>query len=252
MPPRISAPPTIFWSSVMLLSPIVFATSTPTSESGAEPRSIQEREPRVHRAEHAVAHRAERLEDRAVEDVGADRDLRVEAEEQDQDRRHQAAAAHPGHADEDPDEEPRERELPGHAPVLGGKRAGDERPAGEPAAELVRLAAGAEAGDRGEQRERGDEQAERDPERREPGGVGERGRGEHGEADHVRDARRARVLERPLAEARLDQLEVGEARQAPAAAEREPERELEREQREQPPPAGRDRDDREHPDHASG
>jgi len=67
----------------------------------------------VHRPEHAVAHRAERLEDGAVEDVRADGDFRVEAEEQDQDRRHQRAAAHPRHPDEDPDEQARQRELPG-------------------------------------------------------------------------------------------------------------------------------------------
>ena len=42
----------------------------------------------------------------------------------------------------------------------------------------------------------------------EAGGVRDRGGGEHDEPDHVRGARRARVLERPLAEARLDQLEV--------------------------------------------
>ena len=47
--------------------------------------------------------------------------------------------------------------------------------------------------------------------------------------------RGGRVLDRALAEARLHELEVREARQAPAAAERQPERELEREQREQRP-----------------
>ena len=78
-----------------------------------------QRQPRVHGAEHAVAHRAERLEDRAVEDVGADAHLGVEAEEQDQDRRHQRAAAHPRHADEHADEQSRQRELPGHARAPG-------------------------------------------------------------------------------------------------------------------------------------
>jgi hypothetical protein len=53
---------------------------------------------------------AERLEDRPVEDVGADRDRRVELEEEDEHRRHQGAAAHPGHADEDSDQEARDRE----------------------------------------------------------------------------------------------------------------------------------------------
>ena len=109
------------------------------------------------------------------------------------------------------------------------QRAGDERPAGQAAAELVGLATGAEAGGRGEQGERGDEQRRaRRPSVGEARRVGERRRREHDEADHVRGPRRARVLERPLAEARLDELEVGEARQAEAAPEREPERELER------------------------
>ena len=51
-----------------------------------------------------------------------------------------------------------------------------------------------------------------------------------------------------LAEARLDELEVREAREAVPAAERQPDDELEREQREQPPPAGDDCDSREHSD----
>ena len=45
------------------------------------PEEHPAREPGVHGAEHPVARGAEGLEDRAVEDVGADRDLRVEAEE---------------------------------------------------------------------------------------------------------------------------------------------------------------------------
>ena len=73
-----------------------------------------EREVPVNGAEHAVPHGAERLEHGAVQDVGADGDLRVEPEDEDQDRRHQRAAAHPGHPDEDPDEQAGERELPGH------------------------------------------------------------------------------------------------------------------------------------------
>ena len=63
--------------------------------------------------------------------------------------------------DEDSDEQPRERELPGHAegrPGIGQETKG--RPV-KSAAELVRLAARAEPRRRGEQRERGDEQRER-------------------------------------------------------------------------------------------
>ena len=72
------------------------------------------REAGVDGAEHAVARGAERFEDRPVEDVGADGDFRVEAEEEDQDRRHQAPATHSGHPDEDSDQQAGERELPGH------------------------------------------------------------------------------------------------------------------------------------------
>src|SRR5262249_10685595 len=72
-----------------------------------------ESEVRVHVAELTVADRAERLEDGSVEDVRADRCLRIEPEDEDQHRGHQAAAAHPGHADEEPDEGAGEDELPG-------------------------------------------------------------------------------------------------------------------------------------------
>ena len=59
---------------------------------------------------------------------------------------------------------------------------------------------------------------------------------------------RARVLELPFAETRLDQLEVDEARDAPAAPERQREPKLDRDQREQQPPAREHRDGREDPD----
>ena len=48
---------------------------------------------------------AERLEDSAVEDVGTDRHRRLEAEDEDQHRRHQRAATHAGHADEQADQQ---------------------------------------------------------------------------------------------------------------------------------------------------
>ena len=53
-----------------------------------------------------MTHRAERLEDRSVHDVRADRDGRLEAEDEHEHRRHQRAAAHPGHPDEQADEKP--------------------------------------------------------------------------------------------------------------------------------------------------
>ena len=128
------------------------------------------------------------------------------------------------------------------------QRAGDEGPAGEPAAELVRLAARAEPGHGGEQRQRGDDRAEHDAGERQPDRVGERRRGQEDRADDVREAGRARVLERPLAEARLHELEVGDARQAVAASEDEADDQLRAEEREQEPPAGEHGDERQDPD----
>src|SRR5205823_5693105 len=54
------------------------------------------------------------LEDRTVEDVRPDRERRLEAEDDHEDRRQQRAPAHPGHSDQRPDQEAAERELPGH------------------------------------------------------------------------------------------------------------------------------------------
>jgi hypothetical protein len=54
----------------------------------------------VHRLHPQVAPAADRLRHRRVEDVGADRRRRLDAEDQDQERRHQGSAAHAGHADE--------------------------------------------------------------------------------------------------------------------------------------------------------
>jgi hypothetical protein len=70
-----------------------------------------EGEARVDGTEHPVSHRAERLEDRTVEDVGADRDLRVEPEQEDQDR---VINEPPPIPVRDPDEQVGERQLPGH------------------------------------------------------------------------------------------------------------------------------------------
>ena len=78
---------------------------------------------------------------------------------------------------------------------------------------------------------------------------GETCRAQEDRADEVREPGRPGVLERALAEARLDELEVGETLQAPAAAEREPDDQLDREQREQPPRPDGDGDERQDPDH---
>ena len=59
----------------------------------------------AHGTQPPVPHGAERLEDCAVENVRPDRRRGVEVEEEDQDRRHQGAAAHPGHPDEQPGDE---------------------------------------------------------------------------------------------------------------------------------------------------
>ncbi len=129
------------------------------------------------------------------------------------------------------------------APGLRRQRAADERLPAQEAGELVRLAAGAEAGHRGEERERRDERAEGEAEHGQAGRVRERRGAEDDEADGVREARRPRVLERALAVPRLQHLEPEQAGQAVAAPEAEPDRELEREEREQPPPAGGEREE---------
>ena len=75
---------------------------------------------------------------------------------------------------------------------------------------------------RREQRQGGDERAERSSERLPAGGEGEAGSAEEDGADEVRDPGRARVLERAFAKPGLDELEVGEARETPAAADVRP------------------------------
>src|SRR4029078_11588787 len=76
---------------------------------------------------------------------------------------------------------------------------------------------------------------------------GER-RGEKRGADHVREPRRTRVFECALTDVRLHELEVGEAWQAVASAERQTDDQLEREHTEEPRPAGHHGDERERPD----
>src|SRR4051794_29941714 len=69
----------------------------------------------MHVPELAMPPCAERLEDGAVKDVGADGSLRVEPEDEDQHRRHQRPAAHAGHADQCPDRKAGDHELPVHS-----------------------------------------------------------------------------------------------------------------------------------------
>ena len=95
----------------------------------------------------------------------------------------------------------------------------------------------------------GDEAAETGAQAVPAGEEGETCRAQEDRADEVREPRRPGVLERALAEARLDELEVGETLQAPAAAEREPDDQLDREQREEPPRPDRDGDERQDADH---
>jgi len=56
---------------------------------------------------------AERLEDRSVHQISADGLPRIETEDEHQERRHQRAAAHPGHADQRAYAETQQNELPG-------------------------------------------------------------------------------------------------------------------------------------------
>jgi hypothetical protein len=89
----------------MALDQLRDADARERERTGAEEHP--EGQPRVHGAEPPVADRAERLEDRAVQDVGADRVGRLEAEEDDEDRRHQRAAAHAGEPNDRADQQAR-------------------------------------------------------------------------------------------------------------------------------------------------
>jgi hypothetical protein len=74
-------------------------------------------------------------------------------------------------------------------------------------------------------------------------------RAQEHEADHVGEAGRAGVLQRALADPGLDQLEVRQARQAEPAPERQPDRQLQRQQTKQPGLAGDHGDQRQRADH---
>ena len=117
----------------------------------------------------------------------------------------------------------------------------------QPRAEAVGLAAGAEAGRSGQEGERGDEEPERGAQRvREAERVGERRPARARPTPTTLAKRGGRESSiGPFAEARLHELEVGEARQAVAPAEGEADRQLRRQQPEDHPPAREDGDERE-------
>jgi hypothetical protein len=74
----------------------------------------------VHRLQLQVPPAAGGLGNRRVEDVRTDRRGRLDPEEQDEERRHQGAAAHPGHADQESDAEAEEDDCWIHLRVRGG------------------------------------------------------------------------------------------------------------------------------------
>ena len=78
--------------------------------------------------------------------------------------------------------------------------------------QLVSLAADAEAGGCGREREHGHEQRERPAEHVEAEGERQGCAGQHDGSDRVREARRPGVLDRAFPETGLDELEVGDAR----------------------------------------
>ena len=75
------------------------------------------RDAHVDRARAPVAPAAEGLGDGAVGEVGADRDDGLDADDDDQQRRHQRAATDPGHPDQDADTESEDDDEGVHAPA---------------------------------------------------------------------------------------------------------------------------------------
>ncbi len=94
-----------------------------------------ERQGDVHRTLAPVLPRAGDLGDGGVGDVGADRHRRREAEDEDQHRRHERAAAHAGEPDEEADHEAGDAEVAVQVAAEREVHGGDEeRPAAEPEA----------------------------------------------------------------------------------------------------------------------
>jgi hypothetical protein len=126
--------------------------------------------------------------------------------------------------------------------------AADEAAACQRIAQLVRRASGAQPCGGGQQGEKRDERAKPRPDRIRPRRVARARCGEEDETDQVGKPRRARVLERSLAEAGLEDLEVEQAGEAEAPPEGEADGELGGQHCEQPPGADRHRDERDEPD----
>jgi hypothetical protein len=126
--------------------------------------------------------------------------------------------------------------------------------AGAHAAELrpdaVGDAAHAQAHGRGHERQRRHQDGDGVPGAVEPGGVEHRRAPEEEGAELVGEAGRARVLHRPLTQARLDHRVVEAAGEAPLPAEAQRQGELERRQRQERPQPGRQRRDRHQGDEA--
>jgi len=110
--------------------------------------------------------------------------------------------------------------------VLAGCAGFAELDAAEARQQPVDLTANAEPRCGRQQREPGYQQAERPAKRVETQRVGDRGRAEHGYADHVGETRRTSVLDEALAEPRLKHLEIEQAGETPPPAERHADGEL--------------------------
>ncbi len=123
-------------------------------------------------------------------------------------------------------------------------RTGDETPACYEISQLVRLATRAQACCRGQESQDRDQPAERRSEHLGAGQIRDGCRCQKRHSDHIREPRRSGVLERPFPPDGLDELEVRETGEAVPATEGQPDDELEREQREQQPPTGQDREGR--------
>src|SRR2546423_6534804 len=102
----------------------------------------------------------------------------------------------------------------------------------------VHLTANAESRRCGKERERGDDETERGADDSQPEEIGDRRGRQEDRADEIGEARRATVFDRTFADARLENFEIEETRQAVAAAECETDRQLGPEDPEDRPPPG--------------
>ena len=110
--------------------------------------------------------------------------------------------------------------------------------AAEARRDAVHLAPDAEAGGRGQERQRGDDQTEPGAQHAEPEEIGRRRGGEKDRADEIGEPWWSTVLDRAFADPRLEHFEVEKTRQAVTAAEREADRQLGADDPENRPPTG--------------